>query len=132
MKDEIFVDSNIVLYLIDDINKQKRETALSIVNGFPSISPQVVFETINVCLRKYKMDNTLSFISFLLTTTVLQIENEAVVKSALLLYDIYSLQPFDSKIIASALEAGSTTLYSEDMQNGLVIDGRLTIVNPFV
>ena len=34
-------------------------------------------------------------------------------------------------IIAAALESGCTTLYSEDMQNGLKIDF-LTIVNPFV
>jgi predicted nucleic acid-binding protein len=134
MKDKFFVDSNIVLYLIDDINKEKREIALSIVNQFPILSPQVIFETINVCLRKYKIDKatTLSFINFLLTTTILQSENEEVVKSALLLYNKYSLQPFDSKIIASALAAGCSVLYSEDMQNGLVIDDRLTIVNPFL
>lgn len=77
MKDNFFVDSNIVLYLIDDINKSKREIALPLVNRFPSLSPQVIFETINVCLRKYKLDKatTLSFITFLLTTTILESEN---------------------------------------------------------
>lgn len=30
------------------------------------------------------------------------------------------------------LEAGCTTLYSEDMQNGLLIEKSLRIVNPFV
>ncbi len=43
-----------------------------------------------------------------------------------------NLQVFDSKIIAAALVAGCSILYSEDMQNGLVIDNRLTIVNPFL
>jgi predicted nucleic acid-binding protein len=38
----------------------------------------------------------------------------------------------DSLIIASALEAGCSTLLSEDMQHGQVIDGRLTIRNPFL
>lgn len=134
MKDNFFADSNIILYLIDDTNKEKREIALSLVNQFPGISPQVVFEVINVCLRKYKLDKatTLSFIDFLLTTTVLQIENKDVVQSALRLYNKYSLQPFDSKIAATALHAGCSILYSEDMQNGLVIDDRLKIVNPFV
>ncbi len=37
---------------------------------------------------------------------------------------------WDSLIIAAALDSGCTTLYSEDMQNGLKIDF-LTIVNPF-
>ena len=38
---------------------------------------------------------------------------------------------YDSLIIASALEAGCTTLMTEDMQHGQVIEGRLTICNPF-
>jgi predicted nucleic acid-binding protein len=39
---------------------------------------------------------------------------------------------FDSIIVASALEAGCDILYSEDMQHGQVIEGRLTIQNPFI
>jgi len=37
---------------------------------------------------------------------------------------------YDSLIIASAVEAGCTVLYSEDLQDGKVIEG-LTIRNPF-
>ena len=37
----------------------------------------------------------------------------------------------DSLVIASALEAGCATLLSEDLQDGQVIDGRLTIRDPF-
>jgi predicted nucleic acid-binding protein len=39
---------------------------------------------------------------------------------------------YDALIIASALEAGCTTLLTEDMQDGRIIAGRLTIRNPFV
>lgn len=39
---------------------------------------------------------------------------------------------YDALIIASALEAGCATLYSEDLQHAQVIDGQLTIRNPFV
>lgn len=38
---------------------------------------------------------------------------------------------YDALILAAALEAGCATLYSEDLQDGQVIDGRLTIRNPF-
>jgi predicted nucleic acid-binding protein len=38
---------------------------------------------------------------------------------------------FDALIVASALKAGGATLCSEDMQDGIVIDGRLRIANPF-
>jgi predicted nucleic acid-binding protein len=34
-------------------------------------------------------------------------------------------------IVASALVAGCTTLWSEDMQAGLLVEGQLRIVNPF-
>ena len=34
-------------------------------------------------------------------------------------------------IVSSALEAGCETLYTEDLQSGQVIDGRLTFQNPF-
>jgi predicted nucleic acid-binding protein len=42
----------------------------------------------------------------------------------------YGYSIFDSLVIAAALQAGAKTLYSEDMQDGQVIDG-LTIRNPF-
>jgi predicted nucleic acid-binding protein len=39
---------------------------------------------------------------------------------------------FDGLVVAAALEAGCATLWSEDMQDGLVVDERLTIRNPFL
>ena len=43
----------------------------------------------------------------------------------------YKFSYWDSLIIASALENECDTLYTEDMQDGLIIEGKLTIVNPF-
>ena len=37
---------------------------------------------------------------------------------------------WDSLIVAFALESGCTELWSEDLQTGRVVEGRLTIVNP--
>ena len=42
----------------------------------------------------------------------------------------YGFGLYDSMIIAAALLGGCTTLYSEDMRDGQVID-RLTIRNPY-
>lgn len=39
--------------------------------------------------------------------------------------------PYDAMIVASALLAECDTLYSEDMQDGLLIEERLRIRNPF-
>jgi predicted nucleic acid-binding protein len=46
--------------------------------------------------------------------------------------DKYDFQIFDAIIIAAALEADCNILYSEDMQNGQIIENTLKIVNPFV
>ncbi|MBX2966861.1 MAG: hypothetical protein KF845_11995 [Cyclobacteriaceae bacterium] len=56
----------------------------------------------------------------------------SVVTDSTLRNDQYDFQYFDSVIVASVLEAGCDTLYSENMQHGLVVDNSLRIINPFV
>jgi predicted nucleic acid-binding protein len=41
-------------------------------------------------------------------------------------YNIY-----DALVVSAALEAGCTTLYSDGLHDGQIIDGQLTIRNPF-
>ena len=43
----------------------------------------------------------------------------------------YGYAIFDALIIAAALRARCTVLYSEDMQDGIRIDARLRIIDPF-
>jgi predicted nucleic acid-binding protein len=54
------------------------------------------------------------------------------IKLAQDLVDKYDFQVFDGIIVAAALEADCDILYSEDMQDGQVIENTLKIVNPFV
>jgi predicted nucleic acid-binding protein len=133
MSDDFFIDSNVALYLIDDSASEKKEIAISLINRIGFVSAQVIFECFNVCIKKQKLDRTiaLKFVSSLLKSSYLQIENEAVVNTAFFIFEKYRLQVFDSKIVASALHAGCHTLYSEDMQHGLVVEKKMTIVNPF-
>ncbi len=134
MKDNFFIDTNIVLYLLDVNGSRKKEIASSLIEKTPFISPQVVFECLNVCLRKLKMDRDLatSFVAKLINACFVGVENEMVATSALLIFNKYLLQPFDSKIVASAIHADCNVLYSEDMQHGMIIENRLTIINPFI
>ena len=50
---------------------------------------------------------------------------------ALRIAERYGYSMFDALVVASALQAGSDTLWSEDMHDGMVIDSRLRISNPF-
>ena len=52
-------------------------------------------------------------------------------EEALRIAERYGYAMFDALIVASALQADSETLWSEDMQHDLLIEGRLRIVNPF-
>ncbi len=52
-------------------------------------------------------------------------------EEALRLAERYGHSIFDALMIAAALRAGCGTLWSEDMQDGMVIDSQLRIVDPF-
>ena len=43
----------------------------------------------------------------------------------------YQLSFYDSLMLAAAVQGGATTFYSEDMQHGLVVEDKLTIIDPF-
>ena len=50
---------------------------------------------------------------------------------ALALAERYGFSFYDSLIMASALQSGCQTLYSEDLQDGQIIEQRLVVRNPF-
>jgi predicted nucleic acid-binding protein len=52
-------------------------------------------------------------------------------ETGLVLAERYGLSTYDAMIAASALHADCDTLWSEDMQDGIMLDHRLRIVNPF-
>jgi predicted nucleic acid-binding protein len=51
--------------------------------------------------------------------------------TGLALAERYGLSTWDAMIVAAALLSGCDTLWSEDMQHGLIVDGALRIVDPF-
>ena len=52
-------------------------------------------------------------------------------QDGLRLAERYGFTIYDAFIVAAALAANCDTLWSEDMQNGMLVDGRLRIANPF-
>jgi predicted nucleic acid-binding protein len=51
--------------------------------------------------------------------------------AALKIAQQYGFGIYDAQIVAAAIEANCSTLYSEDLQDGQIIERRLTIRNPF-
>jgi predicted nucleic acid-binding protein len=127
-----FFDTNILIYLAsgDDV---KADRAERIITPGGSISVQVLNEATNVARRKMRMSWTethafLTVIRGVLTVHPIGIQTH---ESGLALAERYSLSLYDAMIAASALEANCDTLWSEDMQHGLVLNGRLHVSNPF-
>jgi len=52
-------------------------------------------------------------------------------EAALQIAERYKYSIYDGLIIAAALETGCNTVYSEDLEDGQVIENSLTIRNPF-
>lgn len=132
MKGKAFIDSNIWLYLLGNI-ELKKSKALELLGQRHTISTQVLSENANVCRRKLALDLATieQHISNLIAAcTIASIQSDTVIK-ALAISNRYGFGYYDSLIVATAIESGCDLLYSEDMQDGQVIDGKLTVVNPF-
>ncbi len=134
-----FIDSNVFVYLFDETNERKREIAGGIVESAlqshsASISFQVVKETLNVVTSKLPTPMTAEdagrFLEQVLEPLWRGSPRLALYRRALDLQSRYRYSFYDSLIIAAALDAGCTRLYSEDLQDGQWIEG-LTIENPF-
>jgi predicted nucleic acid-binding protein len=128
-----FIDTNIILYLTSSDEKKAARSEQVIREG-GTISVQVLNELTNVARRKMQMPwpearALLSIVRSLLAVQPLTLETHEV---GLRLAERYALTVYDAMIAASALEADCETLWSEDMQSGMLLEERLRILNPFL
>ena len=127
-----FFDTNVLVYLASgDAGKADRAEAAIAAGG--AISVQVLNEFTNVARRKMQMSwsDIHAFLTLsrgLLTVHPLTLE---IHEMGLALAERYGLSTYDAMIAASALHAGCDMLWSEDMQDGMVLGKRLQIINPF-
>jgi len=127
-----FFDSNVLLYLASG-DRAKAERAENIVGAGGVISVQVLNELANVARRKMRLSwaethGFLSTIRSLLPARPMTVE---IHDSGLALAERYGFSTYDAMIVASALDADCDTLWSEDMQHGMLIESRLRISDPF-
>jgi len=128
------VDTNVLLYSIDNDSPDKLKVGVDLLDQKPIICSQNLSEFINVLLKrwKYPKENIGLILKEVVNSCELSPITQKTYLSSLNLMKKYDFQIFDSIIVASALEAGCDTLYSEDFQHNMVIEGQLTVINPFV
>lgn len=127
-----FFDTNILLYMASG-DAAKADRAEQIVGEGGVISVQVLNEISNVARRKMRMSwpETRGFLSLIRGLLSVQPITVEIHETGLDLAERYGLSVYDAIIAASALHADCDTLWSEDMQDGLMIEGWLQIANPF-
>ena len=129
---DTFFDTNVLLYLVSgDAAKADRAEELLMSGG--SISVQVLNKFTSVAARRYGVAITeireiLSAIRAVCSVKPIDVETHEL---GLDLAERYRYSIYDSMIVAAALRAGCTTLFSEDLQDGQRIE-TLIIRNPFV
>ena len=133
MTDRAFFDTNVLVYVVGQNDERTGKAEALVANG-GVVSVHVLNELASVSHRKLRMSweeirDALAAIRALCPAPVpLTSETH---DRAILMATKYRFGFYDALIAAAALGADCTTLYSEDFQDGQVIEGRLTVRNPF-
>jgi len=127
-----FFDTNVLVYAASE-NERKAGRAQQLVAEGGTISVQILNEAANVARRKLRLSwpNTHAFLETIKAVLDVRPISLHVHEAGMLLAQKFQLAIYDAVIVASALDAGCDTLWSEDMQDGMVFENRLTVQNPF-
>lgn len=130
---EAFFDTNVILYLFS-AELAKANTTEELLARGGQISVQVLNELANVGRRKLgltwpEITDITTTIQSLCSVAQVTVETHA---KGLQVAERYGLSVYDGMIVAAALISGCPVLYTEDMQDGQLIEGQLTLRNPFV
>ena len=127
------LDTNVAVYAMTE--GPKATAAGLIVREVDFLSVQVLNEYANLSVRKYgrawprvaeELQNFSETVNFV---AAIELAHH---RDAVRVATRYRMSFYDALMVAVALANGAAVLYSEDMQHGLVVDGSLTIVNPFL
>jgi predicted nucleic acid-binding protein len=143
MAAKVFIDTNIWLYGLtrsqDGEGGDKRQITLDLLSQLTKetviiVSAQVINEFHWNMTKKFSQQDKVALelvTANIEPITIITDLGYSIYRKAFELRSKYSLSFWDSLITASALDASCETLYTEDMQDGQVIENRLEIVNPF-
>ena len=131
-----FVDTNVLVYADDRSAGPKRDRARTLIrelmaSGTGTLSLQILQEYFAVATRKLGLSAAAARrkvgLFSKLDVVIFGVED---ILAAIDLHRLHAFSIWDALVIRAALNAGCRTLYSEDLQDGLRIDG-VQVVNPF-
>ncbi len=133
MPAKVFFDTNVLIHAVSQ-DDARSGIAEEILAKGGVLSVQILNEFVSVARRKILMSwndvsEALEAFAVLCPSPLpitMEMHNAALKMAKKHGYNIY-----DALVVSAALEAGCTTLYSEDFRDGQTIDGQLLIRNPF-
>jgi len=133
------IDTNILVYAVDSTEPVKSRQAIHFIQSLrsvPLVVPWQVAVEFLACLRRWegagriRREDTEEYLKrFVLSLPIVHPTVNSL-PLALGLTKQYSLSYWDSLLLAACIEAGVTTLYSEDLSSG-VQSGTVKVLNPF-
>ncbi len=129
-----FLDTNVLVYSFSAQDRMKRDLARDLAGADgATVSTQVLSELAHTLVRRFAVPaaEVRERIASIATGCETILVSPAIVLDALRVVERYGYGFFDSQIVAAALACGAEILYSEDLHDGQVIDGKLRIVSPF-
>jgi predicted nucleic acid-binding protein len=133
MSARAFFDTNVLVYSLGAKDPRGSQAEQLLAEG-GVVSVQVLNEFTDVARRKMRMSwddvkQALQVIQIFCPDPVpITMDTH---ERALIIAKRHDIRIYDALILACALATNCTTLYTEDLQDGQVIDKRLTIRNPF-
>lgn len=132
-----FLDTNVLLYALNDAEPAKRKVAQDLLTraiaGQFLISTQVLAEFSAVALSKLQdrltPEDVLSLLDTLASVPLIRPDSQ-MVRRAVEVHAAYGVHFYDGIIIAAAERAGSEKIWSEDLNAGQKYFG-IEVVNPF-
>jgi predicted nucleic acid-binding protein len=131
-----FIDTNIWLYsFIQSQDIQKTEIARAVIKKCEIvISTQIINEMCVNLIKKVnfpegKIQHLIE--SLYKKYPVFKLSQDILLKASKIRAD-KSFSFWDSVVAASALDCDANYLISEDMQDGFILENKLTIINPFI
>jgi len=134
MSGKVFLDTNVFVYTQSKGEQDKRNIALNAIEKYECYtSTQVFNEVSNVMIKKLKMpiDEVKQVITAINDRCTASIITHEAVQKALDLREVYGYSYYDSLILAAAVLNDCDYVFSEDLQDGQIIENKIEIVNIF-
>jgi len=138
MSDRVFLDTNILLYAKIDDGSNKHTSChklltSTLVGSEIVVSTQVLSEYyVNAVKKSMPQMETQNTILQFISDFVIISNTKELIPEIFHIINRYQFSYWDSNIISAALAGDCDFLYTEDLQDGQIINNRLRVINPML